>query len=148
MPGDSTPRRDTTAVLIGWIIAGIVENLMTRLLRVVHVDTVADRVGVNAYLAKSGTKLRATDIFGSIVAWVIRLTFIEMAAEQLGMPQVSQIINRMLAFLPNIIVAMVILAVGAFLGQLLGGIVQGTASKAGLKNARLLSRLASPNPAT
>ena len=130
-------------LVIGWIIAGIVGKIVTRLLRVVHVDTVADRVGVNSFLVRSGTKLRASDIVGEIVAWVIRLTFIEMAAEQLGMPQVSQIINQMLGFVPNIIVAMVILAAGAFLGQLLGGIVAGTASEAGLKNAKLLSRLAS-----
>ncbi len=130
-------------LVIGWIIAGMVGKLVTRLLRVVHVDTVADRVGVNTFLVKSGTKLKATDIFGMIVAWVIRLTFIEMAAEQLGMPQISLIINQMLSFVPNIIVAMVILAIGAFLGQVLAGIVKGTAREAGLKNADLLAKLAS-----
>lgn len=130
-------------LVIGWIIAGIIGGLVTRALRVVHVDTVADRIGANAFLVRSGTKLRASDVFGLIITWVVRLTFVEMAAEQLGMPQVSQIINQVLGFVPNIIVAMVILAVGAFLGQLLGGIVRGTASEARLSNPTLLSKLAS-----
>ncbi len=128
-------------LIIGWIIAGIVGGLVTKLCRGIHVDTVADRVGVNGFLQQSGTKLRASNILGEVVKWVIRLVFIEMAAEQLGMPQISVIINQILGFIPNIIVAMVILAVGAFLGQLLGGIVRGAASEAKIGNADLLSKL-------
>jgi hypothetical protein len=67
--------------------------------------------------------------------------FIEMAAEQLGMPQISLIINQILGFIPNIIVAVVILGIGAFLGQLLGGIVRGATSEAKVGNPDLLSNL-------
>jgi Conserved TM helix len=128
-------------LIVGWIIAGIVAGLVTRLCRAIHVDSVSDRIGVNGFLQQSGTKLKASDILGEIVKWVIRLVFVEMAAEQLGMPQVSQIINQILGFIPNIIVAVVILGVGAFLGQLLGGIVRGAALEAKLGNANLLARL-------
>ncbi len=128
-------------LVIGWIIAGIVGNLFAKLCRALHVDTVSTRVGAADFLAQSGTRLKASDILGELIKWVIRLVFIEMAAEQLGMPQVSAIINQILAFVPNIIVAVVILGVGAFLGKLLGGIVHGAASEARLGNANLLSRL-------
>lgn len=128
-------------LIVGWIIAGIIASLVTRLCRAVHVDSVSDRIGVNGFLQQSGTKLKASDILGEVVKWVIRLVFVEMAAEQLGMPQVSQIINQILGFIPNIIVAVVILGVGAFLGQLLGGIVRGAALEAKLGNANLLARL-------
>jgi hypothetical protein len=130
-------------LIIGWIIAGIVGGLVTKLCRGFHVDTVADRVGVNGFLQQSGTKLRTSSIIGEVIKWVIRLVFIEMAAEQLGMPQISLIINQILGFIPNIIVAMVILGVGAFLGQLLGGIVRGAASEAKIGNASLLAKLTS-----
>jgi len=127
-------------LIIGWIIAGIVGNLFAKLCRAVHVDTVSSRVGAAGFLEQTGTRLKASDILGEVVKWVIRLVFIEMAAEQLGMPQVSQIINQILGFVPNIIVAVIILGVGAFLGKLLGGIVHGAASEARLGNAGLLSR--------
>lgn len=130
-------------LIIGWIIAGIVGGLVTKLCQGIHVDTVGDRIGVNDFLEKSGSKLRASSIIGEIVKWVVRLVFIEMAAEQLGMPQISLIINQILGFIPNIIVAMVILGVGAFLGQLLGGTVRGAASEAKIGNAALLSKLTS-----
>ncbi len=128
-------------LVIGWIIAGIIGALVIKLAKAVKVDVVGDRAGVNGFLKNAGTQLRASDIIGEVIKWVIRLVFVEMAAEQLGMPQVSQIINQILGFIPNILVAMIILTVGAFLGQLLSGIVRGSAVEAGLGNAPLLAKL-------
>lgn len=128
---------------IGWFIAGLIGTIVVKLARAIHVDTVSDRVGANSFLARSGAKLKVSDVLGEVVKWVIRLIFIEMAAEQLGMPQVSQIINSVLAFVPNIIVAAIILGVGTFLGQILGGIVRASASEARLSNANTLAKLAS-----
>jgi Conserved TM helix len=128
-------------LVIGWIVAGIIAALVVRLCRALHVDNVADRVGVNGFLRESGTSLRASGILGELVKWAIRLVFIEMAAEQLGMAQVTQIINQILGFIPNIVVAIIILGVGAFLGQLFGGIVRGAAHEARLGNAELLAKL-------
>ena len=128
-------------LIIGWIIAGILGALVTKLCRAIKVDTIADRIGVNGFLAKTGTKLTASLILGEIVKWVIRLTFIEMAADQLGMSQVSGLINQMLAFIPNIVVAIVILGVGAFLGQILSSLVRGAAAESNLGDANLLAKL-------
>jgi len=128
-------------LIIGWIIAGIVGSLVAKLCKAVHVDTVSSRIGVSGFLKEAGTKLTASGILGEVVKWVIRLVFIEMAAEQLGMPQVSQIINQILGFIPNIVVAILILGIGAFLGKLLGGIVHGGAAEAKIGSAELLSRL-------
>ena len=94
-------------LIIGWVIAGIIGGLVTRVARICKVDTVSDRIGVNGFLRETGTKYTASDVIGEVVKWVIRLVFVEMAAEQLGMPQVSQIINQILGFIPNIVVAVV-----------------------------------------
>jgi hypothetical protein len=128
-------------LVIGWIIAGMVGALVTKLCRAIHVDTVGDRVGVNDFLHQSSTRMRASNILGEIVKWVVRLVFVEMAAEQLGMPQVSQIINQILGFVPNIVVALIILGVGAFVGQLLSGLTRGAASEARIGNPALLGKV-------
>ena len=130
-------------LIIGWIIASVVGGLVTKLCRAIKVDSVADRIGVNGFLSKSGAKITASSLLGEIVKWVVRLIFVEMAAEQLGMPQITVLINQMLGFIPNIIVAMIILAVGAFLGQLLAGVVRGAASEANVGDANLLGKLTS-----
>jgi hypothetical protein len=129
-------------LIIGWIIAGILASLAVKVFRAVHTDTVADRIGVNDFLRRSGSRLNASTVLGEIIKWVIRLVFIEMAADALGLPQITAAINGLLAFIPNIIVALFILGIGAFLGRLLAGIVQGAASEAGVNKPEMLGKLA------
>lgn len=130
-------------LVIGWIIAGILANIIAKLARVAHVDTLADHSKVNDFLSRSGTRMKASDILGEVVKWVVRLVFVEMAAEQVGLTQVTTLINQILAYIPNILVALLLLGVGLFLGNLLAGIVRGSASEAGMSNSSLLGKLAS-----
>lgn len=130
-------------LLIGWIISGIVGRLCTTLFRTLHVDSLAERIKVNDFLQKAGTRLKASQILGLALKWVTFLVFITMATNQLGLPQVTEIVNRMLAYIPNILVAMLVLGLGAFLAQLVSGVVRGAAAEAGLSNSELLAKLAS-----
>lgn len=125
---------------IGWIVAGWAGMLVTKLAHAIKVDAVGDRTGVNQFLKKSGTPLQASGIFGEIVKWVIRLVFVEMAAAQLGMAQVTAVINQILAFIPNVVVAILILGVGAFLGQVLGGLARGFSTESRVGNPELVAR--------
>ena len=130
-------------LIIGWIVAGALAKLVAKLASVAHVDTLADHARVNDFLSRSGTRMKASDILGEIVKWVVRLVFIEMAAEQCGLTQVTTLINGILAYIPNILVALLLLGVGAFLGNFLAGVVRGASSEAGMSNPGLLGKLAS-----
>lgn len=130
-------------LLIGWLIAKAVGALCAKFFKTVHLDTLAERININDFLQKAGTRLKASDMLGLTFKWVVFLIFINMAADQLGLGQVSAIVNRMLAYIPNILVAMLILGLGAFLGQIVAGVVRGAASEAGMKNASFLGKLAS-----
>lgn len=130
-------------LVIGWVIAGALAALAVKFFRAVHVDTLADHIKVNDFLSRSGTRMRASGVLGEVIKWVVRLVFLEMATDQLGLTQVTAIINRILGYIPNILVSMLILGLGAFLGSLLAGVVRGAASEAGASNPALLSKLAS-----
>ena len=129
-------------LIIGWIIAGALAAV-TKLCHTAHVDTLADHAGVNDLLSRSGTRMKASDILGAVIKWVVRLVFLEVAAEQCGLTQVTTLVNGILAYTPKIIVSLLLLGVGAFLGNLLAGIVRGAASEAGMGNPNLLGKLAS-----
>lgn len=130
-------------LVIGWIIAGALAKVVAKLAQVAHVDTLADHARVNDFLSRAGTRMKASDILGETVKWIIRLIFIEMAAEQCGLTQVTALVNGILAYIPRILVSLLLLGVGAFLGNLLAGIVRGAASEAGMSSASLLGKLAS-----
>lgn len=130
-------------LVIGWAIAGWLGKLIAGLCRAIRVDVVADRVGATDFLRRSGAKLKVSDLLGDVVKWVVRLVFLEMAADRLGFPQVTAVINAVLGFIPNVIVAIVVLGIGAFVAQLAAGAVRASASEAGIANPQFLAKVAS-----
>lgn len=104
-------------LILGWIIAGALAALVVKGSRAAHLDTLGDRIKVNDFLQRAGTRMKASDILGEVVKWGVRLVFIEMAAEQCGLTQVTALVNGILGYIPNILVALLVLGVGAFLAR-------------------------------
>lgn len=130
-------------LVIGWIIAGVLAKLVTTVLQRVGFETAAQTTGVAAFLEKSGARgLTASRVAGELVKWTIRLVFLEAAASALHLGAVTELINRVVLFVPNLIVALVVLMVGALLARLLAGIVRGATAEAGFSNPNLMGRVA------
>jgi hypothetical protein len=81
-------------------------------------------------------------VAGEIVKWAIRLVFLVAAANTLGMPQVSQLLNQVLLWIPNLIVAAIILLVAPLVARFVGGAIETGAGSMGFSNARLLGQIA------
>jgi hypothetical protein len=128
-------------LLIGWIIASFLARLVTAGLRRTSVDRVyADHAG--PVYGKQSTQYRPSVIAGEIVKWVVRLIFLVAAANVLGMPQVSQLLNEILLWIPNLIVAAVILLVAPLLARFVRGLIEVGAGQMGFTNAPILGRIA------
>jgi len=130
-------------LLIGWFIAGFLAQVATKFFRAVHADRLGDKIGVNEFLNRSGTSMKVSDILGETIKWVVRLIFIEMATDQLGLVQVTAVVNHILYFIPNVLVALLVLGLGAFLAQVVSSVVRGAASEAGMRAPETLAKLAS-----
>ncbi len=107
-------------LIIGWIIAKIVRNILRRLLDRVGVNTAFDRAGLSGPLSTagySGARLIATIVY-VIMLFVVFL----LAAEALAVERLSELLSDLVAYLPLVIVAAIIVvitaAVGAFLSDL------------------------------
>lgn len=138
------PRLLTFAVilLVGYIIARIVRDLLTKLLHVVHFDAIAERAGVSRALELAGTRMDAARVLALVVFWWIFLVFIEMAVNSLGLVEVTAFINSVLAYIPNVFVAILILIVGSLLANVVAGAIRGATAEAGLTTSGLLANVA------
>ena len=74
--------------------------------------------------------------------WIIRFVFLVAAANVLGMTQVSVLLNQILLWLPNLLIAVVILLVAPLLGRFVRGVIEVGAGQMGFGNARILGRIA------
>ncbi len=129
-------------LVIGWIVAGIVGGLVTRLLRKVGLDTIATKAGITAFLQRAKLKLDAAGLVGGIITWYVRLIFVIMAANAVGITAVSSVLNQIIAFIPNLLVALLILGVLAWLAGVTRNLVSGAAESAGVQNSGALAMLA------
>jgi mechanosensitive ion channel-like protein len=129
-------------LLIGYIIARVVRTLLAKGLRALHFDNVADRAGVTRALELAGTRMDAAEVLGVIAFWWIFLVFAEMAVNSLGLTDITVFINSVLAYLPNVFVAILILIVGALIANVVAGLVRGAAGGAGLSTASLMAEVA------
>jgi len=84
-------------LVIGWIVAGIVGGLVTKLLRKVGLDTIAAKAGITAFLQRARMKLDAAGLVGGIITWYVRLIFVIMAANAVGITAVSTVLGQIIA---------------------------------------------------
>jgi hypothetical protein len=118
-------------IILGWIVGVLVSKALTRLLRVVRFNELATRAGIGRFLERAQIKLDPSSALATLVKWFIILLFLVAAANTLGWPQVSQFLNRILAYLPNVAVAVIILIVGLALAGFIRDIVRGAVASTG-----------------
>ena len=129
-------------LILGWIVSGILAGLVERGLKAVGFERAAETTGIAGFVRQAGSGWTASKIVAEIVKWFIRLIAIQAAASVLGLAQISQAINAVLLWLPNLVVALVIIVVAALVANFVAGIVRGSASEMGFSAPGLLANIA------
>lgn len=128
-------------LVIGWVVSGFLAGLIERALKAVGMERAVEHSGIGDFIRRSGTKMTTSGVIAGLIKWLIRLIFIQAAANILGMPQVTSIINSIVLFIPSVVVAMAIIVVGSLIAKFLAGLVRGSVSEMGVGNPNLLAKL-------
>jgi len=126
---------------IGWIVAGAIGGVLARFLRTVRVNELADRAGVTSFLRRAKLQADPAAVIGGLVKWYVRLVFVLMAANAVGLTAVSGVVGQILAFIPNLLVALLFLGAFSWLASLAKDLVIGAVESAGMSNAKALGTL-------
>lgn len=125
-------------VAAGLILGWLARALMTRVARALGLDRHMERWGVVPSLRRSGVFRTPADILGSVAFWAIFLVFASLGVDALGFPGSTSAL--ILAFLPPLFAATLILVVGLLVASFLSQGVLVAAVNAGVPEARLLAR--------
>jgi small-conductance mechanosensitive channel len=126
---------------VGFIAANLVGALLTRVLVGLRFNDLADRLEVNRFIRNTGVRLTAAEVVGQLGYWFVLITAFLAAADTLGLRQVSALLGNVLLYIPNVIVAIVILLAGALIGDLVANVVRGTVRTARVTTAETLARV-------
>ncbi len=127
---------------IGWFIASIIGGIATALLRAVRFNDLSDRAGFTGFVHNMGIRNDPSSVLADVVKWFVRLIVLVVAFDSLGLSAVSVVFAQILAWLPNLAVALVVLIIGGLIANVVGDLVRGSTASAGLGNPAFLSNLA------
>lgn len=125
--------------LAGWIIAVAVGRLTQKLVQAIKVDKVAEKMGYSGKLEGSNLHFSISSLLGGLVKWFLILVSLLAAANILQLNEVSVFLNSILLYIPNIIVAVIILSVVLLVGNFVYDVVKGSTRAAGIISASLLA---------
>jgi len=129
-------------LIVGWIIASIVSKVITSVLHAVKFNDMAQRSGLAGFVKDMGVDTDSSGVLAGIVKWFIRLIFLVAAFDALGLPAVSAVLQQFLLWIPNLVVALVVLVIGGLLAKALASIVRGATAEAQLGNPDLMANIA------
>jgi mechanosensitive ion channel-like protein len=126
---------------IGWILSNVLARVVDEVLERAGADRLFAEHGGREMYAQAGTAIVPSDVAAVLVKWVVRLIFLVAAANVLGLTQISSLLNQVILWIPNLIVAAVILLVAPLIGRFLRRLIEVGAGQMGFTNAPLLGRL-------
>jgi len=129
-------------LLVGWIVATVVSKALTFLLRKIGFDRMADRIGLTRFEQRMGIKMDAAGILGKVVYWFLFLIFLVPAVDALGLTTVSAILGTLIAYIPNVFVAILVLFLGTLAATFVADIVRGVTASANIGNPSIFANIA------
>lgn len=127
--------------LVGWAIAVGLQKLVTQILRALRIDPVLEKIGTHKFFEKGGIKMDFAGWVGIFTKWFLILVFLLAATDILQLTDVSIFLRSVLSYIPNVIVAVVVLAVAFWLANILRKIIQASVAASNIKAASFLGAL-------
>lgn len=128
-------------LLVGWIIAAAIEKGVVWLLHRVNLHGVAARTGLTNMEQRMNMRMDVVKILGKIVFWFVFLIFIVPAVDALGLTTVSNLLNTIIGYLPDVFVAVLVLFLGLVLGNFCANLVHGLISDTRLGNPNIFANI-------
>ena len=128
-------------LLVGWMIAKLIEALTVRVLKTLALDKISDQVQLTNVLAKGGIKHKPSELVGIIVYWLVMLAVVMVVFNALQLTVAAELFQDIVTFMPSVIAAVFILIVGMFAAAFISSTVRTAASNAGILQAHLMGQL-------
>lgn len=128
--------------IVGWLVGVGLSRVITQIVNSLRVDQALRSTGIESLLSRAGYELSAGKFLGALVKWFFIIVFLVASLQVLGLTQVNDFLrNVVLGYLPQVIVAVLILLVAAVVAEASERVVAGSAKAASLHAANFLGKV-------
>ena len=129
-------------LLIGWIIATLLKKAILLVLGKIGVDRLGERIGLSRLGEQVGMQISISTILAQIVYWFVFLIFLVPATDALGLSAVSGILNTLIAFIPNVFVAIIVLFLGVLAANFVATLILRVMGRSQVGNPVIFANIA------
>jgi Mechanosensitive ion channel, conserved TM helix len=129
-------------LILGWLVARTIRKLVLRLLRLLRLESAAERAGLEDFLMRGGVRFTTVTLIANLIYWGLMLVVAMAVFNILGVPVSTTLLDEIGAYLPNIMVALVIVVFGSMLARFIGATVHTYLNNIGVQGAKAIGFLA------
>lgn len=128
-------------LFVGWILANLARTGVIKLLDLLRFDSLADKTGIEAFLKQGHVDISLGRLIANLVYWVIIFIVIVTVANSLGLHLVAELFNKIVLYIPNVIVAILVLVFGILIARIINRLVFAYLNNIGVQGALTISTL-------
>ncbi|MEK7452450.1 MAG: hypothetical protein AAB664_03855, partial [Patescibacteria group bacterium] len=128
--------------LIGLLIATVLQRAVRQIIEILHIDDLSQKLEIKGQFERVGIRLHIGILLGWIVKWFFIIVTLIAATDILGWKDVTDYLKQVVLFVPNVMIAVIILLAGILLANFVQNIVRSAVEAAHLMSAHFLAGMA------
>lgn len=140
-----TPKIITALIIaiLGWVIGAVLGRVIAQIIRSLKIERLFENTEISGTITRAGFQFSVGGFVGGLIKWFVIVVFLVASFDILGLTQVNEFLqNVVLGFIPNVIVAVLVLAAGALIADAVERAVSGGARAARIHSAQFLGTIA------
>lgn len=129
-------------MVVGLLIAKLVRKLLIKLLKLIRLDVAAEKAGIEDFLLKGGAQYSPVNILANLFYWFFMLAVTLTVLHSFGIDAAKDLFDRILLFIPDVVVAILVLIFGSLFARLARGATYTYLSNIGVSGAEFISNIA------
>jgi hypothetical protein len=126
---------------VGWQLAKAFRFSVVKALRALNFQVLTERAGIDGFLQQGGTDKDTTELFSWLAYALVILLSLLVAFNSLGLSQVTDLLGKVLLFVPRLLVVLLVLVFGSYFARFVGNAVKSYCRSAGISDAELLGQV-------
>jgi hypothetical protein len=128
-------------LIVGWLAAKAIRFALVRTLRALNFNVVTEKAGIDGFLRQGGGDVDTIRVLGALAYWLVLLAAVMIAFNSLDLAYVTDLVGRVVLFVPRVMVAVVVLVFGAYFARFVAAAFTTYLRNVGVTEAGVLGRL-------